>query len=112
MKPFTGNWPAPLLRASGGAGAKMHEWSSPGNALVVLPAAVRTDSAIAPALVVPLPSLITPTRTGDPFGGREQSMVRFLGTASMLVLLWQSQINASARAMPRRRRRFAGAIAC
>lgn len=42
------------------------------------------------ALVVALPLVAgTATRTLGPFGGREQSLVRILGTASLLVLLWE-----------------------
>jgi predicted Na+-dependent transporter len=42
------------------------------------------------ALVVALPLIAgSAMRTFDPFGGREQSIVRVLGTASLLVLLWE-----------------------
>jgi predicted Na+-dependent transporter len=42
------------------------------------------------ALVVALPLLAgAATRTLDPFRGREQSLVRILGTISLLVLLWE-----------------------
>jgi predicted Na+-dependent transporter len=42
------------------------------------------------ALVVALPLVAgTATRTLDPFGGRERSLVRILGTVSLLVLLWE-----------------------
>ena len=41
------------------------------------------------ALVVALPLAAgSAMRTLDPFGGREQSLVRIVGTASLLVLLW------------------------
>jgi BASS family bile acid:Na+ symporter len=42
------------------------------------------------ALVVALPLVAgSATRTLDPFGGREQSLLRILGTVSLLVLLWE-----------------------
>jgi BASS family bile acid:Na+ symporter len=42
------------------------------------------------ALVVALPLLAgSATRSLDPLGGREQSPVRILGTASLLILLWE-----------------------
>lgn len=42
------------------------------------------------ALVVALPLVVgSATRTLDPFGGREQSPARILGTVSLLVLLWE-----------------------
>jgi predicted Na+-dependent transporter len=41
-------------------------------------------------LVVALPLAAgSAVRTHDPFGGREQPLVRILGTASLLVLLWE-----------------------
>jgi predicted Na+-dependent transporter len=51
------------------------------------------------ALVVALPLIAgSAMRSGDPFGGREQPAVRVLGTASLLVLLWEvaSQIHLRA----------------
>jgi predicted Na+-dependent transporter len=42
------------------------------------------------ALVVALPLIAgSAMRSLDPFGGREQSIIRVLGTASLLVLLWE-----------------------
>jgi predicted Na+-dependent transporter len=51
------------------------------------------------ALVVALPLLAgSALRSFDPFGGREQPAVRVLGTASLLVLLWEvaSQLHLAA----------------
>ena len=42
------------------------------------------------ALVVALPLIAgSAMRSGDPFGGREQPIIRVLGSASLLVLLWE-----------------------
>jgi predicted Na+-dependent transporter len=50
----------------------------------------QTGLLVTLALVVALPLLAgTTMRTIDPFGGREQSLLRVLGTVSLLVLLWE-----------------------
>ena len=60
-------------------------------------ALLGTHSAVSPlgllstlALVVALPLIAgCAMRTLDPFGGRERSLIEILGTASLLVLLWE-----------------------
>jgi predicted Na+-dependent transporter len=50
----------------------------------------QTGLLVTLALVVALPLLAgATTRTIDPFSGREQSLLRVLGTVSLLVLLWE-----------------------
>ena len=56
------------------------------------------------ALVVALPLIAgSAMRSLDPFGGREQSIIRVLGTASLLVLLWEvaSQTPPAGQRRPR-----------
>src|SRR5208282_1507266 len=54
------------------------------------PAASQLGLLSTLALVVALPLILgSALRSVDPFGGREQPVTRVLGTASLLVLLWE-----------------------